>query len=274
MPFLNDTMNSQEELAALLARNLTLAPTAVPTPAPAHAAPEFEPKIVYSISQHYHHSAHAAKPLPPPPTAGVSLDVGQHPVQRPASEPPQAEYRAAGEVLAAHGVDPSALSRAQLELFKTVDDAAKAYLVRLWRLSPPTNSRDNPTLTWASTTVEQEEALVHLRLQAAGEEAGGDGGAAMSLDGTPVPTPMQAGDGRWLYATSYMEPYMESGYASAQQQQQQLQQQQQQQQQRQAVDPVYRTTNAGVLPDWATKQQETMENNYGLVMAMRENMEL
>ena len=268
MPFLNDNMHSQEELAALLDRNLTLNPIPVPAPAPVQETQE--PKITYSISQHYHHSAHIAKSQQQQQQAqhdGASLDVGHHPVQRPASEPPQPEYQAAGTILASHGVDPSVLSQAQLELFKTVDEPQKLYLVQLWRFSPPTNSNDNPTLAWSSTTVEQEEALVRLRLQA--DQMGDSGASAMSLDGTPVPTPIQGGDGRWLYATSYMEPYMAAGYESAEQQQQQ----QQQQQQRQATDPVYRTTNAGILPDWASKQ-ETMENNYGMLMAMRENMEL
>jgi hypothetical protein len=260
MTFLDGAdMQVQEELAALLSRNLTL--NQVPV--------QEQPKITYSVSQHYHHSAHVARQ--------PNLEAPQPPQQRPASEPPQPEYQATASVLSQHGVDPSVLSRAQLELFKTVDDEQKMYLLQLWRYSPPTNSNDNPTLAWSSTTVEQEEQLVRLR-----KEAEALATSTMSLDGTPVPTPMQGGDSRWpvTAAQSYMEPYMSAGYAE-----------------RPletgsggyfgnngraggphytpATDPVYRAQNVGVV-DWQPQrnEKEKMENDYGLLMAMRENMEL
>jgi hypothetical protein len=113
------------------------------------------------------------------------------------------------------------LSSAQLELFKRVDTPEKLKLIELWRICPPTNSSDNPTLAWSMTTVDQEEALAKMRYERLQQQqqqqedarsAGED--TVMSLDGTPL-TPIQAGDGRWdmaAMAMHYMEPYMASGY--------------------------------------------------------------
>ncbi|KAK3900810.1 hypothetical protein C8A05DRAFT_16922 [Staphylotrichum tortipilum] len=222
-------VQTQEELVALFHRNFTLdpisqpapAPEAAPAPAPTHQ-PQEEPKIVY-ISQHYNHSAHVLKQDPQPPV-------------RPASEPPQSEHAAVERILREHGVDPSGLSSAQLQLFKRVDTPEKLRLIELWTVCPPTSSTDNPTLGWSMTTVDQEEALARLRyeqqqqllidqqLQAefmmmqdepVPEVAEPEPETVMSLDGTPL-TPIQAGDGRWISAASasyhYMEPYMASGY--------------------------------------------------------------
>lgn len=215
-------MQSQEELIALFSRNLTLDPMSQAAPAPVPSQePQEERKIVY-ISQHYNHSAHVVKQDAQPP--------------RPASEPPQSEHAAVERVLREHSVDPSNLSSAQLQLFKTVDTPEKLHLIELWRACPPTNSNDNPTLGWAMTTVDQEEALARLRFehqqqQLADQQLQQEFGmmqdepepepepeTVMSLDGTPL-TPIQAGDGRWISTSAsasasyhYMEPYMASGY--------------------------------------------------------------
>jgi hypothetical protein len=219
-------MQSQEELVALFSRNLTLDPMSQPAPTPAPAQepqeePQEERKIVY-ISQHYNHSAHLVKQDAQPP--------------RPASEPPQSEREVVERVLREHSVDPSNLSSAQLQLFRTVDTPEQLRLIELWRACPPTSSNDNPTLTWDMTTVDQEEALARLRFeyqqqQLADQQLQQEFGmmydaphsesepeTVMSLDGTPL-TPIQAGDGRWISTSpsahaSYhdMEPYMASGY--------------------------------------------------------------
>lgn len=237
----------QEELANLFARSMTLAqpapepiPAPAPAPAPSQEPPAQPPKIVY-ISQHYNHSAHLARhnaqqqqqqqqPQPPP--------------QRPASEPPLNEYSEVERVLRNYSVDPSGLSSAQLQLFKTVDDPQRLRLIELWRACPPTSSNDNPTLVWGITTVDQEETLARMRYdqqlqiqqQLADEQmqmemqlqleqeqqqqfqrqraAAAQQGITMSLDGTPV-TPTQATDGRWIPTADdmhYMEPYMLVGY--------------------------------------------------------------
>jgi hypothetical protein len=205
-------MQSQDELAALFSRNLTFnpIPQSIPEPAPAPApaqAPQEENKIVY-ISQHYNHSAHIVRPEAQAP--------------RPASEPPQSEHAVVERVLREHSVDPSGLSSAQLQLFRTVDSPEKLRLIELWRVCPPTNSNDNPTLAWGMTTVDQEEALARMRYeqqqqpiqQQQQQEQQQEPETVMSLDGTPL-TPIQAGDGRWIAMTEshhYMEPYMAAGY--------------------------------------------------------------
>lgn len=195
----------QEQLAALFSRNLTFGqPAPVPEPVPVPVEiPMEEPKIVY-ISQHYTHSAHV-----------VARHDAQPPVQpaRPASEPPQPEHSAVERVLREHGVDPSCLSKAQLSLFKTVDDPQRIRLMELWRECPPTNSLDNPTLGWSMTTLGQEETLARMRYETK-QRAAQQEETIMSLDGTPL-TPIQGGDGRWIPTSSsydYMEPYMSSGY--------------------------------------------------------------
>ncbi|KAK4248207.1 hypothetical protein C7999DRAFT_13827 [Corynascus novoguineensis] len=218
-------MQPQEELAALFSRNLTLDPLSQPAPTPAPAPlqePQKESKIVY-ISQHYTHSAHIVK------QEAVKQEA-QPP--RPASEPPQTEHAAVEQVLREHSVDTSGLSSAQFQLFKTVDTPEKLRLIELWRVCPPVNSTDNPTLTWSMTSVEQEEALARLRFEQQQQELidqqlqqefgmmqdepEPEPETVMSLDGTPL-TPIQAGDGRWITTSSspsyhYMEPYMASGY--------------------------------------------------------------
>ncbi|KAK4132095.1 hypothetical protein BT67DRAFT_134916 [Trichocladium antarcticum] len=212
-------MQPQEELAALFSRNLTFnpIPPSIPEPAPAPApvqAPQEENKIVY-ISQHYNHSAHIVRPETQPP--------------RSASEPPQSEHAIVERVLKEHSVDPSGLSSAQLQLFKTVDSPEKLRLIELWRVCPPTNSNDNPTLAWGMTTVDQEEALARMRYEQQQQQAQQQAQqqqqqqqqqqyheqeTVMSLDGTPL-TPIQAGDGRWIGMAEMhhdMEPYMAQGY--------------------------------------------------------------
>jgi hypothetical protein len=296
-------MQPQEELIALFSRNLTLDPVSQPAAAPAPTpapeptpAPQEERKIVY-ISQHYNHSAHVAKPDAQPP--------------RPASEPPQSEHAAVEQVLREHSVDTSGLSSAQLQLFKRVDTPQKLHLIELWRACPPTNSNDNPTLTWSMTTMEQEEVFARLRFeqqqqrlidQQLQEEFGmmqddPEPEAVMSLDGTPL-TPIQGGDGRWLDSSAYhyMEPYMASGYEEMARREYEASARRAY---AEAVAPPTKETNslaaaalanAGVMPtfnpshadpvykmtnmgaDW--ERQAAMAVQYGRIMAMRDDEEM
>jgi hypothetical protein len=204
MAVVQQSMQQKEELAALFSRNLTLdqpAPLPEPVPVPVQAPVEApkEEKIVY-ISQHYTHSYHVARQDVQPPL----------PSPRPASEPPQPEHSAVERVLREHGVDPSCLSSAQLQLFKTVEDPQRLKLMELWRFCPPTNSLDNPTLAWSMTSVSQEELLAKIRYE---QKQRAEQETVMSLDGTPL-TPVQGGDGRWIASSAYayMEPYMATGY--------------------------------------------------------------
>jgi hypothetical protein len=202
-------MATHEELTALFSRNLNLhnnyvAPVVEPKPVPAAA----EAPIVYSISQHYHHSAHVAQPV------------------RPASEPPQTDQLTTEIILARHGVDVASLSSSQLELFKTADPSQQMRLVELWRICPPNNGGHAlaPDIGhWPTTSMEQEESMAKLRYerQILQEQmsfhatSGGDQSMdsdAMSNSSIAGPlTTVQGTVERFGLATS-VEPYMASGY--------------------------------------------------------------
>lgn len=260
-------MQTNEELAALFSRNLTFQSRHLPAP-----EPEPEP-IIYSISQHYTHSAHVVRQPEP---------IQEQP-PRPSSEPPQTQEPSAEFILSSYGVDQTALSASQMELFKSAEHSQKLRLIELWRICPPANSHENPAVAWQTTTVEQEEMLAQLRYerQLAEDE---QKRTVMSLDGTPL-TPVQSTDGQWM-STSYMEPYMLSGYEALARREYEESAREQYidaafkpkdiyshlgsavgaQPYRPATDPVYNNN------DWA-RQQQTMENLYGAYQ-MDHEMEL
>lgn len=214
-------MQAHDDLIALFSRNLTLHQ---PEPKP---EPKSGPQIVYSISQHYHHSSHLAR------KQDQQQQSQPPPHQRPSSLPPPENGPSIEQVLTAHGIEPSSLSHAQMQLFKTADDAQKMRLLELWRICPPTpnNMHENPALAWNTTTVEQEEALAKARYERQQQEEQArkqqaefeaqqndcqkcQGNQIMSLDGTMVP--FQGGDSRWISladsSVQDVEPYMASGY--------------------------------------------------------------
>ncbi|CAG8971662.1 hypothetical protein HYALB_00003130 [Hymenoscyphus albidus] len=202
-------MSTQEELATLFARNLHLdnnyvapQPEAAPAPAP---APVEEP-YVYSISQHYHHSAHV---------------VPQQQPARPASEPPRTDQLTTEIILARHGVDVSTLFPSQLDLFKTADAGQQMRLVELWRICPPDYGGHALTQDhWPATSFQQEESMAKLRyerqmLEERASRTNGDQSMdsdTMSETSNSPLTPIQGGDGRWANVPSCAEPYMMSGY--------------------------------------------------------------
>ncbi|KAK4465555.1 hypothetical protein QBC42DRAFT_7594 [Cladorrhinum samala] len=208
-------MHTSEELANLFARQFTLDQVAQPAPAPAPVPvpaqePVQAPKIVY-ISQHYNHSAHLARQNAQEQQQQQQQQQQSQLIQRPASEPPQSENALVERVLREHSVDPSGLSHAQIQLFKTVEDPQKLRLIEMWRACPPTNINDNPTLGWAITTVEQEQTLARIRWEQKQQQMQTQE-VPMSLDGTPL-TPTQPSESRWLETYgSCTEPYMIDGY--------------------------------------------------------------
>ena len=205
-------MATHEELAALFARNLHFnnnpyvaqAPAPEPEPAPAPA----EQPIIYSISQHYNHSAHV---------------VAQQPA-RPASEPPQTDQLTAEIILARHGVDVASLFPSQLELFKTAAPEQQMRLVELWRICPPDyggHALANDIGNWPTTSFQQEEAMAKLRYerqmleervaQTSGDQSMDSDTMSDSSIAGPL-TPVQGTDGRWAITGPSVEPYMASGY--------------------------------------------------------------
>lgn len=248
-------MAVQDDLATLFAKNLTLNPAVRPTP-----AQQDPDKIVYA-SMHYTHSAHVLTPQTQPQA------VEDEHMQRRSSEPPRSDLQDLELLLRSHGVNTTALSFPQVELFRNADDAQKQRLIQLWTICPPTNATDNPTLTWSNTTLEQEEMLAQRRYESQQHPAAVTE-VAMSLDGTEVstdpglsasPSSVQSNDGRWVPLThSYMEPYMQSGYEELARREYEAGAKKENEY-KAAVDPVYKASY-GML-DW--ERQQWMENQYG-----------
>lgn len=201
-------MTTQDDLAALFQRNLSLQNPPYVTP---KEQASVEQPITYSISQHYHHSAHVAAPQP----------------SRPASEPPQTDQLTVEIILGRHGVDVNTLFPSQIELFKMAEASQQMRLIELWRVCPPDyggHALAQDLGNWPGTSFQQEEAMAKLRyerqmLEERMARTGGDqhsmGSAedAMSDASTTAPlTPIQGGDGRWQNHGA--EPYMQTGYES------------------------------------------------------------
>lgn len=248
-------MAVQDDLATLFAKNLTL--NSVVRPPPAQQDPD---KIVYA-SMHYTHSAHVLAPQTQPEA------VEDEHMQRRSSEPPRSDLQDLELLLRSHGVNTTALSFPQVELFRNADDAQKQRLIQLWTICPPTNATDNPTLTWSNTTLEQEEMLAQRRYESQ-QHSPAVTEVTMSLDGTEVPTDpglsaspssVQSNDGRWVPLThSYMEPYMQSGYEELARREYEAGAKKESEY-KASVDPVYKAS-CGML-DW--ERQQWMENQYG-----------
>lgn len=264
-------MTTQEELATLFSRNLSLNPYVAPREEP---KPEPEPAIVYSISQHYHHSAHL---------------VSQQPA-RSASEPPQTDQLTTEIILSRHGVDANSLFPSQLDLFKSADASQQMRLIELWRICPPNNNVQAVSQDlWPHTSFQQEEEMAKLRyerqlMEERMSRTGGDQGMdtedTMS-DGsstTPMPlTPIQGGDSRWAGTP---EPYMVSGYEALAQREYEASMASSKDtfshyssvnSYSHATDPVYNTVEdlhkyPNVGGNWqqlVEQRQQAMENQYG-----------
>ena len=130
MAFSNlDHSRMEEDLSSLLFNQLTLSNQPAPhTQSSAYTAPptnvqvQVEQPIKYSISQHYHHSAHLAPPRP-----AVDSQV---------KNTSETDQLTAEIILARNGVDPNALFPSQLTLFRQADVSQQMRLIELWRISP------------------------------------------------------------------------------------------------------------------------------------------
>jgi hypothetical protein len=241
-------MQAHDELAALFSRNLTF-DSEVPQDVLRHLdpiAPNTNQQIVYSVSQHYHHSAHIPKP---------SDAASQEEPQRPSSEPPQSDSMLAENVLRIHGINPATLTPSQLQLFRIAESSQQRRLLELWSICPPDNGTEIPSLAWSSTTVEQEENLARLRYERQQQQQQPQQQQTMSLDGTPV----QVGNGEWhQHAATESEPYMASGYEEL------MRRERERQSYTPATDPVY------LGPDYSRQQQQIdMATQYGAFEQLR-----
>ncbi|KAL3470683.1 hypothetical protein BJX99DRAFT_251032 [Aspergillus californicus] len=144
-------MKQQDDLVALFDTHMNMEPSQPSKSKEAH--PSSAP-ITYSITQHYHHSAH----------------VAQKPAARPMqSNPPPVPNETANWVygtLRKHNVDPSSLTTSQLELFANAMPEQKSRLVQMWQICPqPSNSTQQfpqPTqLVYAKDSQMSDSAQEH-----------------------------------------------------------------------------------------------------------------
>ncbi|KAL1914063.1 hypothetical protein Sste5344_000332 [Sporothrix stenoceras] len=208
-------MQAHDDLAALLARNLTFGPIPVEIPAPA-PAPVEEPKIVYSISQHYHHSAHTIKPQEPVAVEQPSQQELQMQEQQ------QQQRQTTEQILIQNGIDPTALTPVQFTLFQMSAPDRRDYLLQLWRICPPTRTAADYNAVaagaaWDTMEAEMEKEIASSTLRAQQmqqDQSFRPSEPAVAPAAAAATTTSQSADGRWLQESShgYMEPYMASGY--------------------------------------------------------------
>ncbi|MCJ1380972.1 hypothetical protein MMC17_004081 [Xylographa soralifera] len=119
-----------------------------------------EAPITYSISQHYHHSAHIA-------SSDSHKDQSQSPTP---IHVPLAQDKAK-ELLSQRGIDPSTLLSSQILLFQLAAPDQQSRLVELWHISPPEYTHygkeelADQLGSWQHTTLEQEEEMARLRYE-------------------------------------------------------------------------------------------------------------
>ena len=242
-------MHAYDELAGLLSRNLTFNPEIqqpqptqeVPTQeVPRHmdpiAAPSVTQPIVYSISQHYHHSTHIPRP---------QQEAPEEPQRR--SSESAAHGPSSESILRSHGIEPATLTPSQLQLFRIADDPQKLRLIELWNICPPNSGGDIPALAWSSTTIEQEEHLARVRYERLQQQKNN-----------------QTEDGRWNPGET--EPYMTSGYEEIMRREREREERQAYQatprSYSQSTDPAYMGPNYH-LEQQQLHQQMSMANQYG-----------
>ena len=116
-------------------------------------------KLVYSISQHYHHSAHVV-------CAGSDASLSEMTLSSDSPERPSIT-----DILIQNGVQPSSLLRSQITLFESSTDEQRSRILDFWRLAPPNYTANGGQELadrlgeYQVMTLEQEEELAFLRHQ-------------------------------------------------------------------------------------------------------------
>ena len=155
-------------------------PSAPPTPETSAPTQSVSP-IVYSISQHYHHSSHLA------PSATPSE------LRRGLTGPEIRSDLPAESILMQHNIDPWTLFPSQLTLFKQADQEQQSRLITLWQISPP--GHGNQAAPHGNGTTGQEGVYSAI----------GNGDDSMdSMDSMEEDGPVD----------QHAEPYVISGYES------------------------------------------------------------
>ena len=136
-------MKMQDELASIFNQTMNLSQPPIKAPSPQLSRPPSTPTANFSISQHYHHSAHLV------PTV-QSLD-------QPTFESGLTEADIEG-ILIQHNLNRSLLSSSQLDLFGNANPEQRDRLIELWSISPPEVSN-----SIGHTTLEKEIELARKR---------------------------------------------------------------------------------------------------------------
>ena len=134
----------QDELANMFNQRMTFAQPQAQEEATA-ARPPPTPTANFSISQHYHHSAHQVP---------LAQEAEERRVDR------ELTIFDTAEVLSKHGVDPSNLSASQITLFKLASPDQRHRLIELWKISPPQASASQ-----GETSLEKEENMARSRYE-------------------------------------------------------------------------------------------------------------
>jgi hypothetical protein len=149
-----------------------------------------QPTVAYSISRHYHHSAHivAAPPSEDSMSAVSSMSQEQD----------------ARQVLLQNHIDPSTLLSAQMTLFECANAEQRSRLIELWKISPPEMVRADGLGGWQTTTLDQEEEIARIRHQRKLDQAQGE------------QMQSQGNDEDWRDQSQqnlgHSEPYIDYGY--------------------------------------------------------------
>lgn len=115
----------QEDLATLFDKQLNMGTVEPPeTPEPSSPVSSQPSPITYSITQHYHHSAHIAR------QAAAAGPEALH---------PSPEVTHTNDALRSQNIDPSTLSPEQIELFEHAMPEQKSRLIQIWQICPETN---------------------------------------------------------------------------------------------------------------------------------------
>ncbi|KAL3441132.1 hypothetical protein BJX65DRAFT_299937 [Aspergillus insuetus] len=115
-------IKAQDDLVALFNTHMNMEPSLVSERKEVQIS---APPIAYSITQHYHHSAHVAQK-----TEASGIMQGDY-------VPTTNELaNRVFETLRQHNVDPSSLSTGQLELFAKAMPEQQSRLVQMWQICP------------------------------------------------------------------------------------------------------------------------------------------
>ena len=220
--FCRATVTMQEDLSSLFSRNLSisqdvqaqLAAEQASRPETLEQAPRQEPPpVIYSITQHYHHSAHLASSSAPTTPSASTFSSAKSVTDRTSAE----------IILSRNGIDPGLLSSPHIIMFQQADVDEQMRLISKWKgsagpheLTPNLGTSPSMSVETASTVSPlQSPFATHDDLRRWHDQSV-QRPAAEQTSETPHLVPIHGGDSRSLDDAShaFSEPYIISGYDS------------------------------------------------------------